>query len=80
MEADDEDDLVDQELQRADEELCLVCEDDQEIVEDYNGEEDSDSDVELESQSHFVQSSLNSIQRGVSNNNRKISNSSLHFN
>ena len=61
MEADDEDDLVDQELQRADEELCLVCEDDQEIVEDYNGEEDSDSDIEPESQSHFVQSSLNSI-------------------
>ena len=71
MEADDEDDLVDQELQHADEELCLVCEDDQEIVEDYNGEEDSDSDVELESQSHFVQSSLNSIQRGVSNNKQE---------
>ena len=61
MEADD---LVDQELQRADEELCLVCEDDQEIVEDYNGEEDSDSDVEPES-------SLNSIQRGVSKTNKK---------
>ena len=71
MEADDEDDLVDHEVQRADEELRLVWEDDQEIVEDYNGEEDSDSDVEPESQSHFVQSSLNSIQRGVSNNKQE---------
>ena len=52
VEADDENDLVDQELRLADEELRLVWEDDRE---DDNGEKDSDSNVEPEYQSLFLQ-------------------------
>ena len=75
VDADEEDGLVDHELQLVDNELNLFWEDDGETVDD--GEEDSDSDVEPESQSLFIQSSLNSIQRGAANNNRKRPNSSV---
>ena len=70
VDAEEEDDLVDQELN-------LVWEDDGEPVVDDDEEEDGDSDVEPESQSLFIQSSLNSIQRGAANNSRKRPNPSL---